>query len=516
MKKLITFILLMFTISINSQPTTTQIFDGNGLSQVTSLNTLPTGEMLVTEKRGIISKVEETSDQTIVTELIDIRDRVYSVANEQGLQDLLIDSNNPNIWIIAYSAKLSFLIPGQQDGMGSYSITSRIEYNPNDGSFLEDIILRVPILNANHDGKSLNFDDTGALLVSTGDGASGQYIPFLESIGFIPTEVYASNRLRSLQIETLVGKTLRINPLTGEGLPDNPYWNGDAFSTESKIWTVGHRNPAFGCYYNGALYVGNTLGFLPQSIERIDRGGVGFGYPYREGFEDTSPGEDLNYPGTTIPFSNFYLGPPNDWDVSLDPNIGRWQAKLPILTYDRVNFGNEIRFKNYDIPSPYYTTSSLNYNGQFGGGMGFITTNAYGEDLEGRLLISDFFRNDMLAIKLDPLNNERVIDIDIIDTGQFQLTDITENPITDEIYMSFYGGEIRKLNKSTLSNNNYILENNSIMYYTKYNILKVSEPSEIFDMLGKKIMDFNGINHLNLSSGIYIVKNSKETKKIIL
>ena len=38
------------------------------------------------------------------------------------------------------------------------------------------------------------------------------------------------------------GKIIRINPSTGQGLPDNPYWNGDPNAARSKVWAYGVRN----------------------------------------------------------------------------------------------------------------------------------------------------------------------------------------------------------------------------------------------------------------------------------
>jgi len=41
----------------------------------------------------------------------------------------------------------------------------------------------------------------------------------------------------------LSGKILRIDPITGEGLSDNPFYNGDADANRSKVYQLGLRNP---------------------------------------------------------------------------------------------------------------------------------------------------------------------------------------------------------------------------------------------------------------------------------
>ena len=71
-----------------------------------------------------------------------------------------------------------------------------------------------------HGGCRLVFGPEGALYVGTGDNAVGEY----------PQD-------RS----TMAGKVLRVDPVTGEGLPDNPFADaGDGAAR--RIWTTGHRN----------------------------------------------------------------------------------------------------------------------------------------------------------------------------------------------------------------------------------------------------------------------------------
>jgi aldose sugar dehydrogenase len=70
-----------------------------------------------------------------------------------------------------------------------------------------------------HGGCRLRFDDTGALLVGTGDNA------------------VASN---AQDPGTLAGKVLRVDPATGEAAAGNPFLaRSDA---DPRVWTYGHRN----------------------------------------------------------------------------------------------------------------------------------------------------------------------------------------------------------------------------------------------------------------------------------
>lgn len=44
-------------------------------------------------------------------------------------------------------------------------------------------------------------------------------------------------------LDSYVGKILRVDSSTGLGLPDNPHWNGVADSVRSRVWARGTRNP---------------------------------------------------------------------------------------------------------------------------------------------------------------------------------------------------------------------------------------------------------------------------------
>ncbi len=71
-----------------------------------------------------------------------------------------------------------------------------------------------------HSGCRLAFGPDGALLIGTGDTAVGQ----------APQDLTSQ-----------AGKVLRVDPATGDGLPDNPFAESDDAGTR-RIWSYGHRN----------------------------------------------------------------------------------------------------------------------------------------------------------------------------------------------------------------------------------------------------------------------------------
>jgi len=126
-----------------------------------------------------------------------------------------------------------------------------------------------------HTVGSLEFGIDGALFVSIGDGTSYNQVD--------------PRTIRVQDIDNLSGKILRIDPITGQGLSSNPFFNGDANANRSKVYQLGLRNP-FRISVDpvtGELFVGD-VGWTQW--EEINSAGPGanFGWPYFEGGNGTS------------------------------------------------------------------------------------------------------------------------------------------------------------------------------------------------------------------------------------
>ncbi len=169
-------------------------------------------------------------------------------------------------------------------GAGAVDSTSNIGqpesgFNSQTGEYVDDYI---KVDSRSHAGGSLAFGPDGALYVSIGDGTS-----------FNTTDP----RTASVQnINSLSGKILRIDPITGMGLPDNPFVEpGDDLSANhAKVYQLGLRNPfSIGFAPDGRLFISNT-GW--NSWEEIESGhaGANFGWPYFEGGDN---GVNLRTPG---------------------------------------------------------------------------------------------------------------------------------------------------------------------------------------------------------------------------
>ena len=156
-------------------------------------------------------------------------------------------------------------------GNGAVDSTSNISIRSSErdaatGELIDDYL---KVDSRSHAGGALEFGPDDALYVSTGDGTS-----------------FGTTDPRSVDVQnigSLSGKILRIDPLTGEGLSDNPFFTGDASDNASKVYQLGLRNP-FSMSFDaeGRLLITDT-GW--NNWEEINSGGPGanFGWPFYEG-----------------------------------------------------------------------------------------------------------------------------------------------------------------------------------------------------------------------------------------
>ena len=141
-----------------------------------------------------------------------------------------------------------------------------------DGTNVQDFIATD---SESHTVGALAFGNDGNLFVSIGDGTSYNRVD--------------PRTVRVQDIDNLSGKVLRIDPLTGEGLSDNPFFNGDSNANRSKVYHYGLRNP-FRMTVDpatGKLYIGD-VGWTQWEEVNEGPAGSNFGWPYYEGGSGTS------------------------------------------------------------------------------------------------------------------------------------------------------------------------------------------------------------------------------------
>ncbi|WP_238247237.1 PQQ-dependent sugar dehydrogenase, partial [Methylobacterium iners] len=157
-----------------------------------------------------------------------------------------------------------------------------------------------------HAGGSLAFGPDGYLYVSIGDGSS-------------PT--YADPHAGDVQnLDSLSGKILRIDPITGHGLASNPFFEeGQSLdSNRSKIYQYGLRNP-FSMAFDqlGQLFISDT-GWNAYEEINVGFAGANFGWPWFEGREGGSLSQTSGY--RSFPEAiEFYEGVNNGTTLVIPP-----------------------------------------------------------------------------------------------------------------------------------------------------------------------------------------------------
>jgi glucose/arabinose dehydrogenase len=172
----------------------------------------------------------------------------------------------------------------------------------------------MPVLHHSHGVGSLAFAADGTLLVSMGDAASyegidagsfsGTFYQQALDDGIIrPAENVGA--FRAQMLTSMNGKLLRIDPITGDGIPSNPFYvQGQPRATRSRVWAFGLRNsfriavrpgtgstdPALGDI--GEIYMGD-VGFASwEELNIVKAPGMNFGWPIYEGNEHTLPADN--------------------------------------------------------------------------------------------------------------------------------------------------------------------------------------------------------------------------------
>ncbi|MGY1744507.1 PQQ-dependent sugar dehydrogenase [Blastococcus sp. SYSU D00695] len=186
----------------------------DGLDHPWDVAQAPDGTLLVDERSGGFTAVRPDG---AVVELEADLDDLYA-RGETGLMGLVLDP--------AFDVtRRMYTCQGVRDGDGEPSIAVvawTVAADWGSATRVADPLVGGLPANAGsgrHGGCRLRFDAEGALLVGTGDSATGS----------VPQD-----------LAVLGGKVLRVDPVTGDAWPGNPFAGRPGAAAE--VWTYGHRN----------------------------------------------------------------------------------------------------------------------------------------------------------------------------------------------------------------------------------------------------------------------------------
>jgi glucose/arabinose dehydrogenase len=264
----------------------------------------PDGRIFIAEKSGLVW-VFDGADTHL---FLDIRDETNEYG-DRGLLGLALDpAFGANETVYLFHIEESD--PGNPDSPApTTGEVFRIQATALDPS-VADPATRVTLLagfdnhHYSHSGGCLRFDTDGRLLASFGDGSSYEAVDPLAVVTY--------------DLDSLVGKLVRVDPASGDGVPDNPYFDaGDPSAVRSKVLARGFRNPfRFGIDpSNGDVYVGDVGWYTWEEVNRVpmvwtdaDRD-LNFGWPCYEGVTGVSvPMDGYRYdPSTAAACEAIYL-----------------------------------------------------------------------------------------------------------------------------------------------------------------------------------------------------------------
>ncbi len=187
-------------------PRVSQVADG--LTIPWGVAPLEDGRLLVTERSGSLSLFSAAGAPTVIT--ADLSDLFAN--GETGLMGIVIDPDfeaNGRFYTCQGHAS------PREIQVVAWTLTGTTATRAND-----PLVGGLPIGGGRHGGCQLDVDQSGALIVGTGDSAVGSLPQNLASLG---------------------GKTLRVNRMTGQAWPTNPF-AGSSNPDTARILSFGHRN----------------------------------------------------------------------------------------------------------------------------------------------------------------------------------------------------------------------------------------------------------------------------------
>lgn len=477
----------------------TELFSGFH-DQPIDLEFHPDGDKMVVAERKGFFWLYKLVDGEYVRNTTRLRDFSNQVTKhfERGVQSILVDTH----YIYAgYTVEESYAFPDLNldvsDNSATFGRISRWEVSWNQNITLSEQIKvdGIPSLASNHNSIAMTWgkDGDGVIYAAIGDSSYANYGEEAVERGIIPSELEDfSGGYRSQIKSTPNGKVLKFLSWNGWGHFQNPYYDPqNKTSWLSRLYSYGTRNP-FQIYYDeesDKLMEAGVGGVKNEEITEVIKNGNG-GWIKYEGFSENNVNTTIINPDTGQPFLFDYNNP-------------------PVMDYGRS--GSPLtRLANLEDPFNYFIDEDNPIEGNSITG-GVVLKEGFGP-YTGYYIFGDYSKG-----WLNLLSPDRTHTVNFAPEGSFNnVVSITQAPDGSLYVTTLLGGIHRIYYEDTLSNGEVTLDDNSIRFYSQNNYLKIKEEVTIYSITGSKVLTVSESQSLNLPSGFYIVKGSKETKKIVI
>lgn len=412
-----------------------------GLTKPTGFAWSPNGNMYITEVDGIVRVFDQKTKKLLPTPFINMTNKVNN-RGQRGLLSFTIDPQfptRPYLYLgYTYDSPQQIAAEGF-DGASLRTnrlvrITADAKNNyktalPNS----EVVLMEVPNGANFHASAGLAFGKDGSLFWGHGDGA-----------------VVASIIVNPAKFNDLnypFGKLFRVNPNTGKGYSNNPFFDGNPDTYRSKVYSYGLRNP-FRIAINpktGEPYIGD-VGW--NNWEEINTGrGKNFGWPLYEG----GNGSNIRTPA----YAN-------------DPNLQALYNQNPNITAPIYAINHQNGFASLTLGS-------------------FYNSNVYPSIFRDSLFYADFNSGQVQTLNFDTTGTKVENSLRFDKASGFYPTQLSVGP-DGNLYAAnyqFFGQGTASIirwvykpqNQTTISVNDVsILEGNTGVRFANF-VLKLSQPS---------------------------------------
>jgi glucose/arabinose dehydrogenase len=417
-----------------------------GLTFPTVLQFSRDGRVFIGEKSGIVKLFEGLGDPT-PTVFADLSTNVHDYG-DRGLLGMALDPGFPSSPYVYVLYTLDAPV-GQDppvyfddcpdpfgDGCLVGARLSRLEATGNQWTGVEQVLIEDWCQQyISHSIGTLAFGRDGALYVGGGDGASFSFTdygqggspanPCRDPGGPSPRPPGAQGgALRSQDLQTsndpttMDGSILRVDPATGEALPDNPLYGGDV-ADDDRIIASGLRNPFRFTMEPGSeeIWIGDVGWYLWEEIVKLadpnDSVVENYGWPCYEGF---APEPDYDASNLTM-CENLYGDPGAVTD--------------PFFVYD--HYDEVVEGEN--CPTGFGVISAIS----------FYRQGQYPAEYRGALFFADHSRTCMWVMFRGSNGDPDPSTLITFEEGASYVVDLKRGPRGDLFYIDFNDGQVHRI-----------------------------------------------------------------------